>query len=502
MAPNQPLWLRFLFRVASRRATEAEVGDVAEEYVGGPPQQHLAGAAGGEHHAPATLALDDFRERGRDALERATRSPLRPADAWAKPGIRVCRRRPDCPRYRHQYGRLCHPQQHRLAAAAGHGSRRAREYLSGLPWGPASAGVRRAQLVFDARIPRLSRRRAYVVGPDGVFARMDRDARSRGAPGNRRHPRHLQLLRCARPAAGARHGVHVCQLRQRGCAAGRRPESCTLERSVRRRSEHPRQADYAERTQRDGGGHRPVRVRRSRHAEGRLLCADGDGRRATAGPESTRNRQRELAHVDRASPGRCATRASPGGSRDDRQPHRSAAAGPHDVDDRRACGRPVAPGPTPQRASRGGHRPRRVRARAAHRGGQRRQPRARAGGGSNEGNRDPSLRRRHPRPPHSAVADRKRDHRDRRRRVRRAARVVAVPGAHSLAARVGWRRTDENRRNPRSHGTGVRAWADNDDGAGVWLGPRAAGFTWRCPRRHEAGRPRLQRRTRAGFAER
>ena len=32
MAPNQPLWLRFLFRVASRRATEAEVGDVAEEY--------------------------------------------------------------------------------------------------------------------------------------------------------------------------------------------------------------------------------------------------------------------------------------------------------------------------------------------------------------------------------------------------------------------------------------------------------------------------------------
>ena len=108
--------------------------------------------------------------------------------------------------------------------------------LSGLPWRAAANGARCAQSALDPRIPRLSRRGAHAHGADGLLERVDSHAGSRIRAGDRRHPRHVQLLRGAQIVAGHRHRLHACQLRHAGRAARRGVESRALADRLRQRS--------------------------------------------------------------------------------------------------------------------------------------------------------------------------------------------------------------------------------------------------------------------------
>ena len=261
--------------------------------------------------------------------------------------------------------------------------------------------------------------------------------------------------------------------------------------------------DRPERTRGHGRWRRTCRVRRRRHGESGVLCPHVDGGRVSAGAELSRERARQLADAGRPAPRRCDTRAGSGGSLGDREPHRSAATGPHDLADRGTGSRPVAAGRAADDSQGRGHRHGGVRTRAADRRRQRRQHAARARGGSHQGDRDPFVGRRNARPPHSAIADRKRRHRARRRGVRLAAVLVVVPGADSVAARVGsGRGGGENRRDAGSHGVLVRARTDRDDGAGLWSGPGAAGVEGRRPCRDEARRRATRGAGAAGCAAR
>ncbi len=106
------------------------------------------------------------------------------------------------------------------------------------------------------------------------------------------------------------------------------------------------------------------------------------------------------------------------------QSHRSAASGAHDVADRRTGRGPVAAGRAAgdSQGSESGHG--RVRARAADRRHQRREHPAGPCDGANQGDRDSAVRRRHTRPPHSAIAHRKRHHRGCRCDVRLVALLL------------------------------------------------------------------------------
>ena len=269
----------------------------------------------------ATLSFSyDFGKRGRDALERAERHSLRPADAQAQPGIRPGGHRPDGARHRPQHGRLFCCQQCRLAVIAGSRARGARQRLSGLPRCAPTDRVRCARPVLDARIPRVPRRGAYAVGTDGVLARMDRDPGPRVPAGNRRHPRDVQLLCRARSVAGDRHGLHAGQLRHTERAPGGHVEPCVLEPRVRRGSEHSPETNRPERPRGDRRWRRTGRIRRRGHGEGGVLCAHVDGRRVAAGPEpSQRERPCELADADRSAPRRCVPHTGSDGSLDGRR---------------------------------------------------------------------------------------------------------------------------------------------------------------------------------------
>ena len=183
------------------------------------------------------------------------------------------------------------------------------------------------------------------------------------------------------------------------------------------------------------------------------------------------------------------------GPLDGRPSHRSGAVGAHDDADRGTGRRLVAARRAAGHPHGRGHCDGRVRARAARRRRQRRQHPARACGGSNPRDRDSSVGRRHTRPRHSAIADRKRHHRAGRRGVRLAALLVVVPGADSVAAHVGSGLGGlQTRRNAGSHGALVCAWTDGPDRGCVWTRSCAAGFERRRPRRDETGRRRRQRR--------
>jgi hypothetical protein len=108
-----------LVRVASRRATDAELGDVVEEYV-------AAGRSASwfvsqvvsivrRRRSPLTIS-----ERGAEMLSNV-RNDIRYALRTTQPGICGRRNRTDGVRYRHQYGSLFNPQQRRMAVTAGTG---------------------------------------------------------------------------------------------------------------------------------------------------------------------------------------------------------------------------------------------------------------------------------------------------------------------------------------------------------------------------------------------
>ncbi len=177
--------------------------------------------------------------------------------------------------------------------------------------------------------------------------------------------------------------------------------------------------------------------------------------------------------------------------------HRSGASGSHDVADRGTGSRSVAPGCAADRSQGSGDCHGRVRPRAADRRRQRRQHPARARGGSNQRDRDPFVCRRNPWPPHSATADRKRHHRARRRGVRLAALLW------SFQALIPWLLTSI------PGGGAVRIDATPDRTV-LWfalgltavtalvfgLVPALQASTGDAPCRDEAGRRGLQRRTR------
>ena len=78
-----------------------------------------------------------------------------------------------------------------------------------------------------------------------------------------------------------------------------------------------------------------------------------------------------------------------------------------------------------------------------------------------------------------------------------ASLLVVVPGADSVAARVGsGRGRGENRRDAGSHGPLVRARTDRDDGTCLWPGPRASSLEGRRPCHDEARRRAREGRTR------
>ena len=393
-------------------------------------------------------------------------------------------------------GPLLPPQQPCVAADASPGRRGARDRLSGLPWRTAADGARCAQPALDPRIPRLSRRGAHAHRTDGLLERVDRHPGSRIRAGNRRHPRHLQLLRRAQSPAGHRHRLHAGQLRHARRAACRGVESRALADRLRQRSASPPQAGAPERTRGHRCRRRPGRVRRRGHGEGSVLRADVDGGRVSTGAEFSRRRACELADAGRPAARRRDVGTGAGGSLRGRGPHRSAAAGPHDLADRRTGSHSVASRRAAEHTQRSGHRHGGVRAGAADRRRQRRQHAARARGGSDQGDRHPVVGRRNTRPPRSATADRKRHHRAGGRGVRLPALLVVVPGADSMAARVGsWRGGGKSRRHAGCHGALVCARTDGGDGPRLRSGPGASRLEERHPRRDEA-----RRRAREGQA--
>ncbi len=162
--------MRVLLRLASRRATDAELGDVVEEYV-------AAGRSASWFVSQVVSIIRRRRshltmsERGAEMLSNV-RNDIRYAlrTLGRNPGFAVAAIVP-------------------IALGIGINTG-VFSILNSVAWrplpvpdpdalvsvyqdfrgGPRRTGVRCAQPVFDPRIPRLSRRGAHAVGPDGVFA--------------------------------------------------------------------------------------------------------------------------------------------------------------------------------------------------------------------------------------------------------------------------------------------------------------------------------------------
>ena len=235
MGPEHARWIRWLFRVAGRRASDAELGDLMEEYATGERsplwlcRQVLSTTRRyrplSAHERGDTAMLSNIWRDVRYALRTFRRNP----------GFAVAAVAPIALGDRHQHRRLLDPQQCGAAAAAGAGLERAGQHPPALPGRSRAADPRLAQHVLDARVPRLPGRHADAVRSHGLLAGVDGHAGRRLAGGDRRRARQLQLLRRAAAAARRRSRLHLRQLRRSAGAADRDPESRSLDARVCRR---------------------------------------------------------------------------------------------------------------------------------------------------------------------------------------------------------------------------------------------------------------------------
>ena len=413
-----------LLRVASRRATDAELGDVMEEYVaaGHSASWFVSQVVSIVRRRRSHLTMT---ERGAEMLSNV-RNDIRYAlrTLARNPGFAVAAIVP---------------------IALGIGINTAVfSILNSVAWRPLPVpepdalvsvyqdfrgGPRRtvhgARSLFSIPEYRAYRDEAHTLSGLMAYSRaVDRDVGSRIPAGNRRHPRDVQLLRRAGSVAGDRRGLHARQLRHAGRATGRRLESCALERRLRRRSAASSQQPIVL-NGRDVTvvGVAPAGFDGVDMAKAAFFAPTSMA--AVFQPEQNfhenahvswltligrRRNDAELAQV-RADLSVVASRI------DQQQPGRTTSL---IVEPAAALSLPVARRDDSQGS---GHCHGGVRARAADRRRQRRQHAARARGGSNQRDRDPFVGRRNTRPPHSAIADRKRHHRA--RRCGRAARCCS-----------------------------------------------------------------------------
>ncbi len=143
MVPEQGRWLRGLIRVARWRASEAELGDVMEEYAVRRAELALADPRDFQRRSKAPDPRNASRKKSQDAVERMDRHSVRRADVSPQSRIRCRRDDSDRARNRHQYGNLRHSQQRRPAAPADSRLDGARDRPPGFPRRQRPEGPRR-----------------------------------------------------------------------------------------------------------------------------------------------------------------------------------------------------------------------------------------------------------------------------------------------------------------------------------------------------------------------